>query len=342
MSRDRSQSDDDINRILSRYGLAAADASSVRRASSGFSAADVWRVETAAAPMCVRRWPVEHPGPARLAEMHAILRKASVAGCNFVPVPIGARDGVSTFVEDGGRLWEVTPWMPGQPNDTPSLTVPRRWSALAALASFHSAVASEGRNAVPQLSPGLSQRRELLERCLAGPLLPLEQTNLPKPWEKLRSRRDDYLSLFPRAAMKVHPLLVAAAAIPVVLQPCIRDIRCEHVLFTGDEVTGWVDYGAMRDEHSAVDVARLSSDLCDDRISPALAWGEYAQFRGPTFADPVGPQLVEAFVCSGILLSPYNWFRWILVEGRDFSDRKAVVARIDELLRRLRRMVETP
>jgi hypothetical protein len=53
------------------------------------------------------------------------------------------------------------------------------------------------------------------------------------------------------------------------------------------------------------------------------------------------PALVQAFDRSGTLLSPLNWLRWIFLEQRDFPDRDAVVRRFDQLLARLRRMVET-
>lgn len=45
------------------------------------------------------------------------------------------------------------------------------------------------------------------------------------------------------------------------LQPCIRDIWHDHVLFDGDRVTGLIDFGAMQIDTPATDIARLVGSL---------------------------------------------------------------------------------
>ena len=66
--------------------------------------------------------------------------------------------------------------------------------------------------------------------------------------------------LLPRAIGQLAPL--SNIALPV--QPCIRDIWHDHVLFTGDEVTGIIDFGAMDIDTPATDVARLLGSLVGD------------------------------------------------------------------------------
>src|SRR4029079_8505162 len=66
--------------------------------------------------------------------------------------------------------------------------------------------------------------------------------------------------LLPRAIGQLEPL----SNIPLPVQPCIRDIWHDHVLFTGNDVTGIIDFGAMDVDTPATDVARLLGSLVGD------------------------------------------------------------------------------
>jgi homoserine kinase type II len=354
-----------LHRILARYGLAV-DEAETTPVGSGFSGADVWRVATSVGPLCVRRWPSEHPTPDRLAWIHGRLRVAFDAGCVFVPAPMADRDGWTVIVESG-RLWEVTPWMPGRPELASTPSAELVIAALDALAKFHRAMTSQSGPVQPAPSPGLADRLDRLDRGLAGEVDLLRRCDVPAVWHALDSRRAKFLDLFPRVAVAIRPAVVAAAAMPVPMLPCIRDIRREHVLFTANVVSGWVDFGAMRDEAPAADVARVLGEFVDDRSEWPRFTAEYVAvsqlaLAHDSVAERVGTsagastaakygdlfasertllRLIQAFDQTGTLLSPYNWFRWILVEGRDFADRRAVVERLDRLLVRLRRMAST-
>lgn len=341
----------ELGEVLARYGLSRADGTEPRRASTGFSGADVWQVATLLGPLCVRRWPTEHPTPSQLQRIHAVLRQAFAAGCGFVPSPLVAADG-SSFVSLSGRLWEVTPWMPGRPLQEDKDLVARlsaiRLSAiLTALAAFHRATTAELDNNMRAPSPGLSERLRKLVAGILHDLPRIQSADLPHDWQELARRRDEFVRLFAEGARFVRPQLAATATVPVALLPCIRDIRREHVLFTDDEVTGWVDFGALRDDHPACDLARVLGEFLDDdrgRWDAALEqYADRQQRELPRLPREVWmqPALVQAFDRSGTLLSPLNWLRWIFLEQRDFPDRDAVVRRFDQLLARLRRMVET-
>jgi hypothetical protein len=170
----------------------------------------------------------------------------------------------------------------------------------------------------------------------------LRNAPIPPGWEALAPRRDEFVQLFTAAVKFVRPPLVVAVGEPAVSIPCIRDIRREHVLFTGDEVTGWVDFGALDFETPAVDVARVLVEFYDeDSASRQTLLATYEESCRGTSLETCPLTLVDAFVRAGTLLSPWTWLRWILLEGYDFADHAAVLARLDRLLSRLRRLVES-
>ena len=63
-------------------------------------------------PICLRRWPVEHPDEPQLRRMHAFLAEAARRQLP-VPAPCKARDD-ATFLRQHGAWWELTAWMPGR------------------------------------------------------------------------------------------------------------------------------------------------------------------------------------------------------------------------------------
>ena len=119
----------------------------------------------------------------------------------------------------------------------------------------------------------------------------------------------------------------------VTAQPCIRDIWHDHVLYVGEEVSGFVDFGALRMDHVAADISRLVGSLVgDDPHRRAAALAAYAATSPLTDADH---QLIEAYDRSSTLLSAINWLQWVAVEGRRFENRAGVLSRLDQLLARL-------
>ena len=134
------------------------------------------------------------------------------------------------------------------------------------------------------------------------------------------------------AAVSTSRALQACIKLRVALQPCIRDIRHDHVLFQGDAVSGIVDFGAMRDDNVATDIARLLGSLVgNDRSGWHAGLEAYQQVRALT---PEEHQLVASFDASSVTLSGMNWLKWIYVDGRQFDDRRAIEGRLDEIMMR--------
>jgi len=121
------------------------------------------------------------------------------------------------------------------------------------------------------------------------------------------------------------------------IQPVIRDIWHDHVLFTGDEVTGLIDFGAMQNDCVSTDIARLLGSLVgDDADGWKCGLNAYRRERSLT---PDEESLVQVFDASTVLLSGMNWLQWIYVEGRHFDRRTTILARLDVTIVRLEGLV---
>ena len=113
------------------------------------------------------------------------------------------------------------------------------------------------------------------------------------------------------------------------------DVWHDHVLFDGDRVTGLVDYGAMKTDHPAVDLARLLGSFIGDN---AEGWtsglNAYRKIR-PFAAEEEG--LARALDVSGTVIGAATWLRWLYHQSREFEDRAAAGRRLQSLTTRLER-----
>lgn len=299
----------------------------------GFSGARFWRIRVASALYCLRRWPTEHPSPERLAFIHKVLRHVFQRGVSVVPVPVPADDG-NSFIEVDEHLWELTPWLPGKADYRDASSPARLQAALTTLARFHVAAATFPRSR-PNLapSPGLRQRREILQRWLSGDCDRLAARITAGDWPALAERARRLLPLFRELAPEVRRCLAEASPVPLPGQPVLRDIWHDHVLFEGERVSGIVDFGAMRIDTPAGDVARLLGSLALDDEQVWRAGLSAYESQRPLSAEE--RRAVTVFDRSTTLFSGMNWLRWIYLEGRVFDERRRVEARLDEILERL-------
>jgi Ser/Thr protein kinase RdoA (MazF antagonist) len=98
-----------------------------------------------------------------------------------------------------------------------------------------------------------------------------------------------------------------------------------------------VDYGSVKVDHVAVDLARLLGSLVEgDAERTAAGLTAYARLRPLTDRDW---RLVRLLDETGAVLAAANWLRWLYHDGRRFEDRAAVAERLTRLVRRLERCV---
>lgn len=303
-------------------------------AARGMSGAQFWRVESPAGTHVLRRWPSEHPTPERLRFIHGVLFHAAEHGISFLATPIPTTTGES-FVLFDGHLWELSPWMPGTADYELAPNKQKLAAAMTALAKFHSTVNGFPERGLQQvagaplaISRRLSRLRELSHR---GTNDLAEAINVDT-WPDLATLARRFLgttsATLPRAIAQLAPL--SNIILPV--QPCLRDIWHDHVLFMGDEVTAIIDYGSINIDTPSTDVARLLGSLVgDDEAGWHAGVKAYSTIR-PLSADE--ERAAKALDTSSTILAGCNWLRWIYIDGRQFEDRAQIVERFQRIVTR--------
>jgi homoserine kinase type II len=319
--------------VLGGYALGGGTAVTPLGNRGGFSGARLWQVQTAGGLFCLRAWPVSGgPAATRLRQIHGLMQTARGAGLSFVPAVQVTKTGDSA-VEHRGRWWDLTTWMPGRADFHARPTPQRLMAACTALALLHRAwdIGGSPAGPCPAALRRLQCAHEWQSRAEAGWRLAAERRcdDPVRPWAErawpiVRAR----IGSVPR-------LLAAWVDRPLRLQPCLCDVWHDHVLFEGDHVTGLVDYGAVKVDHFAVDLARLLGSLIGDDAEQRRAGLEsYRRIRPLT---PEEEALVALLDETGLLLGVANWLHWLYVEERSFDDRTAVARRLGVLVERLER-----
>ena len=298
----------------------------------GFSGSRLWRVETADSAFCLRRWPPAHPTPERLDWIHRVLRRVVTSGCTFVPLPLVLPES-GTWVSADGALWELTPWMPGEASYRRQPGQEKLESALSALALWHEAArgispGSSGHSA------GLLRRHRQLRSVDEAELRRLQRAVDRRFGDVLQQMASEILEMTTQIAEPIRIPLIRAVELRLPLQPCIRDVWHDHVLFIGDRVSGILDYGAMDVDTVAGDVARLVGSLVgSDPEGWRVGINAYRRIRRLTTEEE---SLLAILDRSNCLLGGLNWIRWLFVEGRSFENPSGVVERMSEIAGRLR------
>ncbi|MCG8433544.1 MAG: phosphotransferase, partial [Gammaproteobacteria bacterium] len=252
-----------IQSVLYQFALDLSNCSVQALGSAGgFSGAQFWRIGTREGDLALRCWPREHPPIEQLRYIHDVLQHAKRRGIDFVPVPLSIPSG-ETFVRHNGYLWELAPWLPGQANYLEKPNDDKLRAAMSALAKFHNGLA-EYPSARVTAVPAVVERLAMLRQLDRNGLEKLSSYVSSKVWPELEQPAGQFLALVPTVVPRLVAQLAKLENLQFAIQPCIRDIWHDHVFFTGNRVTGMIDFGAMRDDFPAVDVARLLGSLVGD------------------------------------------------------------------------------
>jgi homoserine kinase type II len=228
--------------------------------------------------------------------------------------------------------------MPGTADFQQNPRPDRLDAALETLAQFHlNAASTPGFRGSLQIPQGVLDRQRALKdlhRIHAQRILAEARNSQPG---ELANRAQRIIPIVSQLATSGLALLEASMR-AVVTQPCIRDIWHDHVLFCEDEVSGIVDFGAMRLDSVAGDIARLLGSLVGDSAD-GWAAGLQAYTRVRPLSD-AERDLAKAYDATGVMLSSVNWLRWIYLERREFDDLPAILKRLDQLIPRLEHLVQ--
>src|SRR5262245_19528022 len=325
----------DVPAVLLNYALAGGAVRHIQPLANagGWSGSKIWQIsDSAGNEWCLRRWPTAHPTVDRLRQIHAILELV-VSQLPVVACPLRTGRG-STFIEHVGHLWELSHWLPGAADYHARPSRERLRAAMRVLARFHELAARYERRkgAAPalvdrqrRLAGMREQRFTLIERALRRPL-----------GNEIDNRAIRLMAIAGEALQPPRLVESLAAAPELVLQPAIRDIHHDHVLFIGDEVSGLIDFGAMRIDTPLTDLARLVGSLAgDDREARRFALDVYSELRPLNHEER---RLVDVLDESGIVLGALNWLMWLYVERRDMGAVEPIAKRLDELLARAERL----
>lgn len=296
----------------------------------GFSGARLWRCVADRAAYCLRAWPTG-TAPQLLDRLHSLMNCAVRCGLDFVPAVCATRAG-PTWLEHEGRLWELTRWLPGQADFHAQPTAGKLRSACIALAHLHTVWQADPTTGP---CPAVVRRLRVIEEW----------------WQLLRSgwrprfggvetavldpMAERAWGLLPAAVERLPALLEPWRERSLPLQFCLCDVWHDHLLYEGDTLTGLVDYGAVKRDHVAVDLARMLGSLIgDDSGQWEAGLRAYREVR-PLSAEEEA--LAAVLDRSGTVLGAVNWLRWLYHDGRRFEDSGLVAQRLGVLVERIER-----
>ena len=293
---------------LSQFGIHSA-----RPVAGGLSGARVWRcASNVHGWLCLRRWSPTHPTPARLKFIHDAVQYAT----DRIPfLPRILRDNVgNSFWSIDGCLWELTQWMPGEADYMSRPSGAKLDSAIDSVAKLHAIWFDYLHEC--SLSPAVQQRismlgewlakRDLVERIGTALRGPIEAAACMSTIKLLHSRGPQLLDELQRVSKD-----------SVRLQPVLRDLWSDHLLFEHEQLSGIIDFGAMRMDEPASDLARMLGSLHPFEFDKRVAAIERYNMKRPS--HPVSVSHVDLLDRSASLLTALQWLQWLVLERRKFS-----------------------
>jgi homoserine kinase type II len=248
----------------------------------------------------------------------------------FVPEVLTGAGGHPAFFESD-RAWDCCRWLPGEPRPAP--TPEEVAAACEAVARLHDAWAALATSRGP--CPGVRNRLRVLAENES--LLRAGPDALPPVAPEL----DPLLRRAVAVAGRFAPLAIAALRPwenrEGALQTCVRDLRGEHVLFSAGAVTGIIDFGAAAVDHSAVDLARLLTDLAG--VDSALFTAGLNAYRTARPAFDAADHFVKLLAETGTVCSVLGWLVRLVARREPFSDTGAIATRLALLVDRAESIV---
>jgi Ser/Thr protein kinase RdoA (MazF antagonist) len=275
---------------------------------TGFSGARIWR---SAHGWRLKSWPCADVAAEHLRDTHAWMRHAAVL--DFIPRVEPTRTG-DTIVVDDAWIWDIVTWRPGEPlSHRPS---PARLAAAGrAVAQLHNIWQTHPHRRAG-VCPAVWRRLDALKRIPAIDDSPAR----------------NLIATVRRLAVGCASALIPWRGNNFGLQPCLCDLRADHVLFTGDQVTGIIDFGSAKIDHPMADLARLLGDCQIDNIPGQPLLDAYHAIRPLSGADYA---MIAALERTGAVVALLTWIE----RGKVRSLSTAEHERVAKIAARCERLV---
>ena len=224
-----------------------------------------------------------------LKNAHAFLDQIRKKKFVLFPLIIRNKENATVVYHDG-FCWDLAFWVPG---NIPDYSIFNLVQCVNKLAQFHIAVGFEqsGFGMMPAM-----ECREIEINSFSISAINFSAIGfLPffNLIELLKWTRQEVGSLLgsPNPSVKI--------------QCCWGDARRENILFNGSEITGFIDYCAMRKDCREVDVSRMISSFAgDDYLMWTKALNAYSE------SSPINYLVCRKLDILGTIVSLYRWLKW--------------------------------
>jgi hypothetical protein len=344
--------------VLARhFGLSGdwTGAAEPKQVTPGFSGAQVWRwVDSGGRHFAIRRTALPEFDPQEEANRWLFAQTWQAEGLPVsVPLKLTSRPPQAPAANalpahalaapcDPLSIWTIEPWLPGRSDFSTNPSAKRLASTMTRLAQLHEI--SERASALQPFRwhgppAGLMRRLKLWHDQLRGPfgfdsqMLDVRISRLPEPLQTLGRL---WRHAAPRYASALLPAWSEAITWQVLNVPSVRDLWHDHLLFTGDDLTGLIDLHAAATDSPVTDLARLLGSLFPhepDRWREALSIYESRRPLSPTERA-----CLPLYERTSILLSGTHWLNRALQESEPLlADLPRVTDRWTTLCERLLR-----
>ncbi|MEZ6093497.1 MAG: phosphotransferase [Pirellulaceae bacterium] len=298
---------DQVKSFLEQCGLDMRSTKITPWDKDGFSISTIYQISDSnrGSLFCLRNWGDNAIAATRLNWIHERLK--DLEQFSFIPNVQKTSHGES-YVQKNEQLWELTTWVPGTASFNLAPNSFRLKNIIEAINALHETWAKvesdHGR------SPAIAERVEILEQ-----LQPRLKAAIPSTETLQRVFRNIDFGVTQHLASKLSFQLLAESQtlhwndMSRRLQPVVKDLRHEHILFTGDYVTGIVDFGAMAIDCVECDWARLLGSLRFGNISVWQLARELIQKN--SLPIPIDWNLVKWLHRSSTLIAWTNWLEWM-------------------------------
>ena len=315
-----------IIRVLREFDIQQPVCVTAWDAGQSFSGSDHWKVDCGNASYCLKRWPATKPAVQTKRLIELVTPEVQRQGLP-IAAPLKCRRG-GRFVFEQNRWWDLTPWQPGAPVKNAPISETRLENAMQWLAAYHEQAGNikieTGR------SQALNYRYQLSQTLVDGLLNRLSQWD----YEGLVAGLPE---LFIAYAQKSLPELVSLLEQQVgrelTLLPVLADVWSDHVFFHENEVSGVIDFGAMKIDSPCLDLARLLGSYAG--FDPSVITAGIKYYCAARTLDETQVALVELFDRAHVVLVGVQWLIWLGPEQRIFRQMPQVNQHLQNLARRL-------